>query len=101
LKFFIKEKRKIRDWVRVWESRLIKEKDNKMKILSDMKQINPFVIPRNHIVEETINKTMNKDYDLLDEFLKVMKNPFSETDKEKFINPPKINEQVQNTFCGT
>ena len=96
-----KEKRKIRDWVRVWESRLIKEKDNKMKILSDMKQINPFVIPRNHIVEETINKTMNKDYDLLDEFLKVMKNPFSETDKEKFINPPKINEQVQNTFCGT
>ena len=66
-----------------------------------MKQINPFVIPRNHIVEETINKTLNKNYVLLDEFLEVMKNPFSETENKKFISPPKINEQVRNTFCGT
>ncbi len=102
-KFFtlFKEQKKIRDWVRLWESRLIKEKDNKIKILSDMKQINPFVIPRNHIVEETINKTLNKNYVLLDEFLEVMKNPFSETENKKFISPPKINEQVRNTFCGT
>lgn len=66
-----------------------------------MKQVNPFVIPRNHIVEEIISETMNKNYELLNEFLVVMGKPFSETNNKRFINPPKTNEQVRNTFCGT
>ncbi len=65
-------------------------------------QINPIVIPRNHIIEEIINDTTNEDYKSLYLFNKVIRKPYDKNNiDKKFLTPPDDNQKVYKTFCGT
>ena len=63
--------------------------------------VNPTIIPRNHILEKIINDSYNGDYNLLYEFEKMLKNPYERNVTNKFTNLPNENERVYQTFCGT
>ena len=65
-------------------------------------QINPIIIPRNHIIEEIINDSRNEDYQSLYLFNKVIRKPYDKNSiDKKFLTPPDDNQKVYKTFCGT
>ena len=67
-----------------------------------MKLVNPLFIPRNHRVQEVIDAAIKKDYSKLNKLLKILSNPFEEQkENNEYINPPKPDEVVHQTFCGT
>jgi len=99
----IRNKKVFYDWVSQWKKRIENESDKISVIISTMNNVNPLFIPRNHLVENAINMAVLKDDFLpMRELLEIIKKPFSEKKgKEKFSLPPKPQEVVKNTFCGT
>ncbi len=79
------------DWIKKY-NKFKKQKFN---------NLNPTVIPRNHIIEKIINESYNENYNLLYEFEKILKNPYERNINKKFINPPNDDEKIYQTFCGT
>tara|TARA_B100000575_G_scaffold6858_1_gene5094 strand:- start:5851 stop:7242 length:1392 start_codon:yes stop_codon:yes gene_type:complete len=63
--------------------------------------INPTIIPRNHILEKIIYDSNNENFNLLYEFDKVIKNPYKKNINKIFTQTPSDNERVYETFCGT
>ena len=63
--------------------------------------VNPVVIPRNHIIEKIINESYKEDFNSLFEFEKILKNPYNKNVEFKFQKQPTDNEKVFETFCGT
>ena len=78
-----------------WEE---KYKNNKIR---KFKNVNPQIIPRNHIIEEIINEVYSNNYGQLYEFEKLLKNPYEKIENKKYITPPLESEKVFETFCGT
>ena len=66
------------------------------------RNVNPIIIPRNHIIEKIIQDAYQGDYSNLFEFNKNLKKPYDENNiNYKYKKPPKDNEKVFQTFCGT
>ena len=66
------------------------------------KNINPFIIPRNHIIENIINDSYNKNFLNLINFNKILKKPYEENIKNKeYTKKAEEHEKVHQTFCGT
>ncbi len=63
--------------------------------------VNPKVIPRNHIIEKIINESYKGNLNLLYEFENIIKNPYQSNIDGKFQKLPSDNEKVYQTFCGT
>lgn len=67
-----------------------------------MDSINPIYIPRNHLVLKLIDRAYLGDYSMFFEMVKILTEPFKEhQNKELYSNPPKEDEIIVNTFCGT
>ena len=66
-----------------------------------MRSANPLLIPRNHIVENTLRDAYQGNLESLVDFLKILNNPYTD---QKDISEYQIlsssNESYQ-TFCGT
>ena len=90
-------------WRKKWLGRLSQQNLGSEKIAIKMNKINPILIPRNHLVEKIINKSINDNsFCELKEFVKALKKPFiyNEYFKE-YYRMPTQEEQVHHTFCGT
>ena len=68
-----------------------------------MRRVNPAYIPRNHRVQQVIDAaTEDGDLSPLDELLRVVSRPFDDhDDMAEYRRPPRPEEVVQRTFCGT
>jgi uncharacterized protein YdiU (UPF0061 family) len=94
-------------WFSSWRDLLQQEYDFSdknilPKIAKKMQKNNPYIIARNHIVQEVIYAGNNLDFQPLKKFLKVLKKPFSYDKKNIFYHTPPTKEQrVLQTFCGT
>ena len=87
-----------------WEARIQKNKKTGTHYIDIMKENNPLVIPRNHIVEEAINNVCkNNDYSKFNELLKVIKEPYHEIKNGDYFQSPAPPTYTQNyrTYCGT
>ena len=90
-------------WKKKWENR-VKEKNNSIeKSLSIMHKTNPRIIPRNYLLEEVIKDVVeNKDSVKIKDFLKVLKNPYTNFyNLAKYQSLPPANTKEYVTFCGT
>ena len=87
-------------WQKKWASRL---KSNSKRSVDIMSRSNPVIIPRNHIVEGVLNSAyVENSFSFLHDFLKALKTPYEKTLAKSYYSvPPKENEQVYKTFCGT
>ena len=68
-----------------------------------MRRANPAVIPRNHLVEAAIEAAVSRD-DLgpFDEMVDAMSRPYDDRPGlERYGLPPRPDERVLRTFCGT
>ncbi len=79
-------------WIERWQARQTEEPAN-----------NPLFIPRNHLVEAAIDDAVEReDFSTFFDLLDVVKTPYDErSDWADFARPPKPDERVQATFCGT
>ncbi len=106
MNFEIKDKENFKDdnfqsWKKRWQERLKINNNSPEKYMNLMRSVNPFVIPRNHKVEEVLNKANNDDLEPLNKLLKILEKPYSEQkDIMDFQIPSSSNEKYQ-TFCGT
>ena len=67
-----------------------------------MRAVNPAFIPRNHRIEAVISAAINDDYAPFEELLKVLAKPFEDQPEfAGYADPPRPEERVCQTFCGT
>ncbi|QXE03213.1 YdiU family protein [Terribacillus sp. DMT04] len=87
-------------WKKRWDKRTSAVHTETVR--QTMKQANPNIIPRNHLVEEALDAAGNGDYTLFDSLLEAVSDPYNYTpsDPKYTANPPEPDEPFQ-TFCGT
>jgi uncharacterized protein YdiU (UPF0061 family) len=90
-------------WAVRWRKRLASEGRSDLERQTDMRCVNPAFIPRNHRVEQVI-RAAEDDGNLapFDELVNVLAAPYEDQPGcEWFENPPRSEEMVKQTFCGT
>ena len=68
-----------------------------------MRDANPLYIPRNHLVEEAIAAAVERDdFTVFENLLAVLAEPYAERPgRERYAAPPRPEQIVHRTFCGT
>jgi uncharacterized protein YdiU (UPF0061 family) len=72
--------------------------------MSVMRAANPAVIPRNHLVEEAISAAVNNsDFGPFEELIAVLARPYEDVPAAlaRYAVPPRPDQVVRQTFCGT
>ena len=86
----------LHNWIKEWY--LLRSEDYQKQ----MQQINPYLIPRNHVIEDTITRANTGDFSLFYELLSQLQSPYSEDYiNNDFTRVPFESERVTQTFCGT
>jgi protein adenylyltransferase len=89
-------------WVVRWRQRTSEEPQSPAARRAAMHAVNPAFIPRNHRIEAVIAAAVMDDYVPFEELLKVLAKPFEDRPEfADYANPPKPEERVCQTFCGT
>lgn len=86
-----------------WRDRLGQETEDAAVRRERMRTVNPAYIPRNHQVEAMIRAAVDRDdFAPMHELLTVLAKPFEDRPEfDRYAEPPKPEEQVLATFCGT
>jgi uncharacterized protein YdiU (UPF0061 family) len=91
-------------WLARWRERLAADGRDPVNVAVEMRCVNPFVIPRNHRVEEALAAAVDHD-DLgpFDRLLAALLRPFDEdADLQRYGEPaPQDLTAGYRTFCGT
>ena len=68
-----------------------------------MRSANPLFIPRNHLIEEAIAAAVsNGDFAPFETLVSVLSRPFDDQPGfERYAAPPRPDQVVRQTFCGT
>lgn len=92
-------------WAADWRRRLAEEcavtVQERMAVMS---AANPAVIPRNHLVEEAISAAViDRDFRPFEELHAVLANPYEDlpATRARYAAPPRPDQIVRQTFCGT
>ena len=97
-----KEQGKIKEWLKNWKLTVKELNKDTGEIVSNMESINPVYIPRNHNVDKAIKASYEEDLNPMNELLDALKDPFEENEKYLHLAlPPKDEEKILQTFCGT
>ena len=90
-------------WEARWRQRLAQEGTDTAARRAAMRAVNPAYIPRNHLVEAALSAATERgDYAPFETLLDVLAQPFVERPGlERFTLPPRPEERVLATFCGT
>ena len=90
-------------WAQRWRQRLLREPGSSADRRAAMRRVNPAFIPRNHRVEEIITAAVQRgDLTPFETFTRVLERPYE--DQPEFASwgePPRREQRVQATFCGT
>jgi uncharacterized protein YdiU (UPF0061 family) len=90
------------EWAVKWRARLAEEGGDSAARLTVMRAANPAFIPRNHRVEEAIVAATAGDFTLFETLVKVLAHPYDDQPEfSDYAKPPREDQMVQQTFCGT
>jgi uncharacterized protein YdiU (UPF0061 family) len=93
-----------REWLARWRDRLTRDEGRtEAERRAAMRSVNPAFIPRNHRIEQAINAAVeDADFSLFEALLAVLAKPYDDQpDFAAYMEPPKPEERVLQTFCGT
>ena len=97
-----KEEENIKEWLSNWKVTVKELNLDSEAMVKKMDSINPIYIPRNHNVDKAIKAAYEDNLEPMNELLVVLKNPFKENKKYSHLAiPPKEEEKILQTFCGT
>ena len=90
-------------WATRWRHRLAEEGGEANEGWAVMRAANPAFIPRNHLVEEAISAAVNAgDFLPFEELLTVLSMPYEDQPVfSRYADPPRPDQVVHQTFCGT
>jgi len=90
-------------WLARWRKRLSEESRSPQQRQAAMYAANPVFIPRNHLVEEALRAATDEaDYTPFHTLVDVLSQPFSfNPELLRFATPPRPEQEVRQTFCGT
>ena len=86
----------MKDWVNKLKERKKLNNNNQRK-----KNVNPKIIPRNHIVERILDEAIKGDYKNLYKLLNHLINPYKNNIDSELNRIPTEEEKIHETFCGT
>jgi len=91
------------EWAERWRKRLADEGRSPAECRADMCAANPAFIPRNHLVEEVIRAAVDEgDLAPFERLVEVLASPYDEQPgQERYAAPPRPEQVVHATFCGT
>jgi uncharacterized protein YdiU (UPF0061 family) len=91
------------EWKKKWKERQTAESKTVKEMEALMKENNPTIIPRNHLVEEALEAAVEEqDYSVMKQLLDALSRPFAyDQDQEKYCHPPKPSDEPFVTYCGT
>ncbi len=85
-----------------WLERLAAQSEPTSAIGQRMNAVNPLFIPRNHQVERAIEAAIADDLSVFEDLNRVLARPFQEQPQfSQYAQPPRREERVLQTFCGT
>jgi uncharacterized protein YdiU (UPF0061 family) len=90
-------------WVARWRMRLAEDPEGPNAASARMQAANPAFIPRNHLVEAALTAAVERaDFAPFETLLGVLSQPFRDDPRlELYALPPREDERVLQTFCGT
>ena len=90
-------------WAVNWRRRLAEDGCEPAECSKVMRAANPAFIPRNHLVEEAISAAVNdRDFSPFGALLTVLSAPFEDQPVfSRYADPPRPDQVVHQTFCGT
>lgn len=90
-------------WLKRWEKILGMDSITAPQRQAQMYAVNPVYIPRNHLVEEAIQAAeRHLDFEPFHRLVDILARPFRfEQDNSRYALPPRPEETVTETFCGT
>ncbi len=89
-------------WLSRWRARLAEEDRGERERVAAMRATNPAYVFRNHLAERVIAAAREDDFAPLDDLLRVLERPFDDhPGYEAYAEPPRPQEVVTQTFCGT
>ena len=90
------------EWAVRWRARLAEEGGEPSARRDSMRAVNPHYVPRNHRVEEAIAAAVRGDYEPFETLVNVLSAPYDDQpDFARYADPPRPEEVVLQTFCGT
>jgi len=91
------------DWAKSWRRRLANEDVTAEARANAMRLANPAFIPRNHRIEEMIDAAVHRaDFAPFETLVQVLGRPYDDQpDFAHLAEPPRPEERVRETFCGT
>ncbi|MFW2389637.1 MAG: protein adenylyltransferase SelO [Polyangiales bacterium] len=95
--------RSLDDWTMRWRQRLASESRSFSERRSEMRSVNPAFIPRNHRLEEVIQAASSEgDFSPFETLMEVLASPYEDQPaRAEYAAPPRPDEVVRETFCGT
>jgi uncharacterized protein YdiU (UPF0061 family) len=91
------------EWAARWRQRLAEEEEGTEARQAAMRAANPVFIPRNHLVEEAISAAVSHDdFAPFETLLTVISKPYEDRPTfGRYADPPRPEQVVRQTFCGT
>ena len=91
------------EWLKQWQATLANDSRDSQAIQADMYAANPVFIPRNHLVEETIQAAeTDQDFAPFNALVEILARPFDfDHAHTRYATPPRPDQLVHQTFCGT
>ena len=89
------------NWKKNWQERLKLNNNTPENYIKLMRSVNPLVIPRNHKIEESLEKANDNNLKPFIELLEILKKPY--TVQENISDYLKMDSSLKEykTFCGT
>ncbi len=85
-----------------WRARIARQDGGAAGVAQRMNATNPLVIPRNHHVERAIDAAVAGDLSVFHDMRRALGAPYAVSDAlSEFARPPREEERVTATFCGT
>lgn len=89
-------------WIARWQTQLALEQASTVELQQRMLAVNPVFIPRNHLVEEVIQAGLKGDFQPFRQLVDCLATPYHYTPRhERYAKPPRPEQVVSKTFCGT
>jgi uncharacterized protein YdiU (UPF0061 family) len=92
------------DWANRWRERLACDGEGtRERRAAAMRAVNPAFIPRNHLVEEALAAAVQQgDLSVFEALTGVLSRPYDEAPAlARYGDPPRPDQIVRQTFCGT
>ncbi|WP_272701075.1 protein adenylyltransferase SelO [Desulfovibrio sp. Fe33] len=91
----------IRAWLDDWRARLALT-GAADTARETMRSANPAFIPRNHRIEQAIRAAEHGDFTPANKLIEVLRRPYDDQpENAEYAAPPRPEERVEQTFCGT